>query len=63
MSGASGAILELLALYDANPDSDILERLLSCGHYLLSHRVTSKSGYGAWATYQKRILTGFSQPK
>jgi type 2 lantibiotic biosynthesis protein LanM len=60
MSGASGAILGLLALYDAYPDSDILERLLSCGHHLLSHRVTSKSGYKAWATYQKRILTGFS---
>jgi len=60
MSGASGAILGLLALYDAYPDSDILERLLSCGHHLLSHRVTSKSGYRAWATYQKRILTGFS---
>ena len=60
MSGASGAILGLLALYDAYPDSDILERLLSCGHHLLSHWVTSKSGYKAWATYQKRILTGFS---
>lgn len=60
MSGASGAILGLLALYDAYPDSDILERLLSCGHHLLSHRVSSKSGYRSWATYQKRILTGFS---
>jgi type 2 lantibiotic biosynthesis protein LanM len=60
ISGAAGAILGLLALYNISADSVILEQAIACGHHLLDHRVTSDSGYRAWATLNGKLLTGFS---
>ncbi len=60
ISGAAGAILGLLTLYNISADSAVLERALACGHHLLSHRVAGDSGYRAWATLNRKLLTGFS---
>jgi type 2 lantibiotic biosynthesis protein LanM len=59
-SGAAGAILGLLALYNTSADSSVLERAIACGQHLLAHRVTSDSGNRAWTTLDERLLTGFS---
>ncbi|MEQ9367537.1 MAG: type 2 lanthipeptide synthetase LanM family protein [Coleofasciculus chthonoplastes F3-SA18-01] len=60
ISGAAGAILGLLGLYNITADSAVLERAITCGHHLLSHRITGDSGYRAWATLNGKLLTGFS---
>ncbi len=58
--GSAGAILGLLTLYEVNPEPTILQKAMSCGQHLLNNRVTSESGYKAWATMNNTILTGFS---
>ncbi|MBW4509343.1 MAG: type 2 lantipeptide synthetase LanM family protein [Scytonematopsis contorta HA4267-MV1] len=60
ISGTSGTILGLLALYQATSNSDILELAKNCGYHLLNHRVNSNSGYLTWATVGGKCLTGLS---
>jgi type 2 lantibiotic biosynthesis protein LanM len=60
ISGAAGAIQGLVALHNISPNSEVLEKAILCGDYLLNNRVTSESGYKAWATLDGKLLTGFS---
>jgi type 2 lantibiotic biosynthesis protein LanM len=60
ISGAAGAILGLLSLYQAKSDPSVLERANSLGYYLLINRRRSDSGLRAWATLQGKLATGFS---
>lgn len=60
IAGAAGAILGLLALYDALPDQTILDRAIACGHHLLHMRSDSRVGYRAWATINGKLASGFS---
>ena len=60
ISGAAGAILGLLALYNISADSEVLEQAITCGYHLLNHRTVSHSGDRAWATLDRKLLTGFS---
>ncbi|MBE9036790.1 type 2 lanthipeptide synthetase LanM family protein [aff. Roholtiella sp. LEGE 12411] len=58
--GAAGAILGLLAFHNISTDTEVLEKAIACGNYLLNNRVASDSGYRAWATLDGKLLTGFS---
>jgi type 2 lantibiotic biosynthesis protein LanM len=60
LGGAAGAILGLLALFEAAADSSALERAVTCGNFLMERRVTSPSGFKAWPSFQGQLLTGFS---
>jgi type 2 lantibiotic biosynthesis protein LanM len=60
IAGSAGAILGLLALYDASPSQAILERAIACGQHLLRVRTRSAPGERAWQTTGGRLLTGFS---
>jgi type 2 lantibiotic biosynthesis protein LanM len=61
ISGAAGAILGLLALYDANGEPWVLDRALTCGRHLLRNRVHTPTGQRAWRTRSvAKPLTGFS---
>jgi type 2 lantibiotic biosynthesis protein LanM len=60
VSGAAGAILGLLALYHNSDDSDVLARAVATGEHLLNNRTRSNLGYRAWATFEGKLLTGFS---
>ena len=60
IGGVAGAILGLLSLYQLCPQSLWLERAKLGGWHLLQKRTSSPSGFKAWATIQKKFLTGFS---
>ncbi len=60
IAGSGGAILGLLALYQATMDPVILEQATACGYHLLSNRVGSNSEHRAWATFENKLLTGFA---
>ena len=60
MFGSAGAILGLLALYDAVCDRQVLKQAVNCGNHLLSSRIVSDSGYRVWKTLNGKPLTGFS---
>jgi type 2 lantibiotic biosynthesis protein LanM len=60
ISGTGGAILGLLALYEATLDPVVLDRAITCGHHLLNNRVASNAGYKVWETLDRKLLTGFS---
>ncbi|MGJ5675412.1 MAG: type 2 lanthipeptide synthetase LanM family protein [Nostochopsis sp.] len=60
ISGTAGAILGLLALHTISPDSEVLEKAITCGNHLLNNRVVSDSGYRTWETVDGKLLTGFS---
>jgi type 2 lantibiotic biosynthesis protein LanM len=60
IGGAAGAILGLLTVYEASQDVIALERAVDCGRHLLATRTTSAAGPRAWATIEKRLLTGFA---
>jgi type 2 lantibiotic biosynthesis protein LanM len=60
IAGSAGAILGLLALYDLENNSMLLEQTRNIGYYLLNNRVKSDSGIRAWATIDKQPVTGFS---
>lgn len=60
MGGTAGAILGLLALYQATINPSVLEQAIACGYHLLDNRITSDSGPRTWATSQGKLLTGFS---
>lgn len=58
--GSAGAILGLLALYQAKPNPGILEQVVSCGYHLLNNRVKNSSGFRVWVTLEGKSATGFS---
>ena len=58
--GSAGAILGLLALHDACAFSWALEAARLCGKHLMERRTRWGNGPLAWATLEKRPLTGFS---
>lgn len=60
MSGAAGAILGLLSLYEATAKASVLETAIACGQHLLNHRVSYNGAPQAWHTFWDRPLTGFS---
>ncbi|GCE07529.1 type 2 lanthipeptide synthetase LanM family protein [Dictyobacter aurantiacus] len=60
LAGAAGAILGLMALYDASPEQSILDQALLCGQYLLRASTISERGYRAWPNFNGKCLTGFS---
>jgi type 2 lantibiotic biosynthesis protein LanM len=66
VAGAAGAILGLVALYEATGDDAALAVASACGEHLLATRTPSPAGtpsatgYRAWATVDGKLLTGFS---
>jgi type 2 lantibiotic biosynthesis protein LanM len=60
MSGAAGAILGLLSLYQASANQEILNQAVSCGYHLLINRTKSNSGFRAWANTEEKLATGLS---
>ncbi|ACC83386.1 type 2 lanthipeptide synthetase LanM family protein [Nostoc punctiforme] len=60
MSGAAGAILGLLSLYEVTKDATVLEKAIACGQHLLSRQVSYKGAPKAWQTLGEQPLTGFS---
>ena len=60
MDGAAGALLGLLALYEATQEQAVLEKARHCGDHLLKMRKAAKGGELVWATANNRLLTGFS---
>jgi type 2 lantibiotic biosynthesis protein LanM len=60
MSGAAGAILGLLCLYEVTKDATVLEKAIACGQHLLSRQVSYKGAPKAWQTLGEQPLTGFS---
>ncbi|GHO85588.1 type 2 lanthipeptide synthetase LanM family protein [Dictyobacter formicarum] len=58
--GAAGALLGLLALYNASSDPAILDQAVLCGQHLLQEQVPSQTGQRTWKTIGGRLLTGFS---
>ena len=56
LTGAAGALLGLLALFERTADADVLGSAIACGEHLLAHREN-----GAWRAAGERVpLTGFS---
>jgi type 2 lantibiotic biosynthesis protein LanM len=60
LGGSAGAILSLLALHAARPESWALDRADQCGRHLLKNRVASPAGPRTWPTLSGELLTGFS---
>lgn len=60
MDGTAGALLGLLALYNATQEQDLLTKARHCGDHLLKMRKAAKGGELVWATVDNRLLTGFS---
>ncbi len=60
MDGAAGALLGLLALYDATQAEEVLLKAQYCGDHLLRTRKAAKGGELVWPTANERLLTGFS---
>jgi lantibiotic modifying enzyme len=60
VSGAAGALLCLLVLYQVTLDEEILQRAILCGRHLLEQRVETKTGPRSWSNSDGITLTGFS---
>lgn len=59
IGGAAGAILGLLALYEATADPALLEQAGQCARHLLDRREPSPQGPRTWRTGAGQLLTGF----
>ena len=59
MSGAAGAILGLLTLYEATGDSAVLKKAALCGDHLLRKQEAAGKG-AAWRAINGKFMTGFS---
>jgi type 2 lantibiotic biosynthesis protein LanM len=59
-NGTAGAILGLLALYEASSDELSLERAVCCGQHLLAQRTRTGAGHRTWATSEGRGPTGMA---
>ncbi|MBN1994407.1 MAG: type 2 lantipeptide synthetase LanM family protein [Anaerolineae bacterium] len=60
ISGSAGAILGLLAVYEATGDIVALERAVDCEEHLLNSRVAAFTGHRVWKGIASQPLTGFS---
>jgi type 2 lantibiotic biosynthesis protein LanM len=60
IGGAAGALLSLLAVHEARPDRQVLERAIACGERLLEARTASGAGPRAWVSDEGLRATGFS---
>ena len=61
VSGASGALLGLLALHAATGDGTALRSAVRCGEHLLDHRVTDPAtGLRSWPSSHSHLETGFA---
>ncbi len=59
MAGSAGTLLALLAYYDRNGGSEVLDRATACGERLLDARVTV-DGYRVWQTIHDDPGIGFA---
>ena len=59
MSGAAGAILGLLTLYEETGDSAVLKKAVLCGDHLLRKQESAGKG-AAWRAINGKFMTGFS---
>ncbi|QHS56045.1 type 2 lantipeptide synthetase LanM [Mucilaginibacter sp. 14171R-50] len=59
ISGSSGAILGLLAIYRAAKNPDVLQRAIWCGEHLTT-QITNYNGHEAWLTFEDTPLCGFA---
>jgi type 2 lantibiotic biosynthesis protein LanM len=57
--GSAGALLVLLALYQKDGNSGLLDLALQCGEKILRERKPF-GDFGVWVTVDKEALTGFS---
>lgn len=60
VSGGAGAILGLLALYEATGDAAALERAVACGRRLVEARKPTRFGPRSWSTFDGQFTTGLS---
>jgi type 2 lantibiotic biosynthesis protein LanM len=60
MTGAAGAILGLLVLYNETADPAVLDKAIACGQHLLEHRISVDGSPRAWKSVEDKPLTGFS---
>jgi len=60
LDGSAGAILGLLALHDAAPDPEVLEKAIRCGRHLLTNRSADESGLRSWKTIQGKMVSGMA---
>lgn len=60
LAGSSGALLVLLALWEATGDPGVLERALACGNRLVASQLDAGRDAGGWIHACGRALTGFS---
>ena len=61
LAGSAGAILGLLALHDASPSADDVDRAVACGRQLLATRTRAPSGHRVWETVSPgKLLAGMS---
>lgn len=58
-AGAAGAILGLVALYDATGDASALEKAVLCGDHLIGKREMREEG-AAWRSVNGRFMTGMA---
>jgi type 2 lantibiotic biosynthesis protein LanM len=60
MGGSAGALLGLLAVYQATGDAALLAQAVACGEHLLAARVAGAGGLRSWPDATGALLTGFS---
>jgi type 2 lantibiotic biosynthesis protein LanM len=60
VSGAAGAILGLLSLYQVTQNTTVLQKAIACGQHLLVHQISYEGAAKAWQTLSEKPLTGFS---
>jgi type 2 lantibiotic biosynthesis protein LanM len=58
--GTAGTLLGLLALHEASPAQNLLDRAVWCGEHLLHTRTLSIAGCRVWPTMGGRHTSGFS---
>ncbi|MBO0778125.1 MAG: type 2 lantipeptide synthetase LanM family protein, partial [Ktedonobacteraceae bacterium] len=60
VGGSAGAMLGLLALYDAEQEQEVLELAVLCAQRLLQARTATQAGCLAWPTLGGRHMTGYA---
>jgi len=59
VDGSAGAILGLLAAYEATGDQEILQTAIACGDHLVTNRIAAQDGAG-WPAPHGQLLVGFA---
>ncbi|MBW4573955.1 MAG: type 2 lantipeptide synthetase LanM family protein [Aphanothece sp. CMT-3BRIN-NPC111] len=60
IGGSAGAILGLLALYQATGEAKVIEKAIACGQHLLNNQVSHAGAPKAWQHAGKTPWAGFS---